>query len=254
MENHRSQSGKVIAVTGSNRGIGASVAEELASRGFTVACLTRKGIVPVIDNDGRSDAMNRLTGIRCDVTDSESIKTAFQQIRELDQQLYGVVNCAGVISSGPSKEYAISDFEDILKTNVIGTFSVCQAAYPILEEYGSGLIVNIGSFWDQMGVKRYTAYCASKAAVGALTRCLGVEWARKGIRVIDVAPGYVETEMTADNLQTEAMQKFLESRLPGGRVARPDEIARVIAGLFVEDVEFLNATTIYIDGGQGAAM
>jgi len=243
----------VVAVTGANRGIGAAIAGELLERGFTVACLTRQGIAPA-PPAGAEERAARLAGIRCDVTDRRSIDSAFEAIARLPGELAGVVNCAGISGGGPSHEFDAGEFESIMRTNVTGTFEVCQAAYPLLAERGGGLIVNIGSFWDQMGVKRYAAYCASKAAVGALTRCLGVEWARKGIRVIDVAPGYVETEMTAEGLQSEATQKFLASRLPGGRVGRPDEIARVVASLFTEDVGFLNATTIYVDGGQGPAM
>jgi NAD(P)-dependent dehydrogenase (short-subunit alcohol dehydrogenase family) len=208
-------------VTGANRGIGAAIATELASRGFSVACLTRSGAVPELTARIHQRVANRLVGLHCDVTDTQSIATAFAAIAELPDELCGVVNCAGIISGGPSHEFDITEFEAILQTNVTGTFKVCQAAYPALARRGSGLIVNIGSFWDQMGVKWYAAYCASKAAVGALTRCLGVEWAKKGIRVIDVAPGYIETEMTSAGLNSEATRKFLESRLPGGRVGRP---------------------------------
>lgn len=255
MTNKRGEQGGpgVVAVTGANRGIGAAIAGELLGRGFTVACLTRKGIAPVPPGGGE-EPPGGLVGIRCDVTERESIDSAFETVAELPGQLVGVVNCAGISSGGPSHEFDAGEFESIMRTNVTGTFQVCQAAYPLLADRGRGLIVNIGSFWDRMGVKRYAAYCASKAAVGALTRCLGVEWARKGIRVIDVAPGYIETEMTAEGLQDEATQKFLESRLPAGRVGRPDEVARVIASLFTDDVAFLNATTIYVDGGQGPAM
>jgi len=248
----------MIAVTGANRGIGAAIAKELANRGFTVACLTRKGIVPETSGGENRNLSKSLVGIRCDVTDTDSIAAAFAAIEDLrdekHDELCGVVNCAGIISSGPSLEFETREFERIMQTNVTGTFNICKAAFPLLRKQCRGLIVNIGSFWDQMGVKRYAAYCASKAAVAALTRCLGVEWAKNGIQVVDVAPGYIETEMTAAGLNQEATQKFLASRLPGGRVGRPDEIARVVASLFCENVEFLNATTIYVDGGQGPAM
>lgn len=253
MTEPKEKHGTIIAVTGANRGIGAAIAIELAGRGYTVACLTRQGIGPkALEADAA--ASSRLVGIRCDVADPVSIRGAVERINALPGRLRGLVNCAGVIQGGPSQTFALADFEATMKTNVVGTFSMCQAVYQPLVDQGGGLIVNIGSFWDQMGVKWYAAYCASKAAVGALTRCLGVEWGKKGIRVVTVAPGYIETEMTAKDLQTEATRKFLESRLPLGRVGQPQEVAAVIAALFDADVGYLTATTIYVDGGQGAAM
>ncbi|OGT76088.1 MAG: hypothetical protein A3I78_10930 [Gammaproteobacteria bacterium RIFCSPLOWO2_02_FULL_56_15] len=246
----------VIAVTGASQGIGAAIALELARRGFTVACLSRRGTTPAVKDPDRSSIGKRLRGIVCDVTEEPSVRSAIEAAADSSSGLRGVVNSAGIVIGGPSSEYALSDFEAVLRINVLGTFSVCQAAYPWLVKHGGGLIVNIGSFWDQMGIKHYAAYCASKAGVAALTRCLGVEWAREGIRVLDVAPGFLESAMDTGALAiaAERQAKFLESRLPGGRKGRLDEIARVVAGLYYEDVGFLNATTIYVDGGQGPAM
>ena len=244
----------IIAVTGANRGIGAAIAVELAGRGYTVACLTRQGIAPKTPEAEGVATSSRLFGIRCDVTDPASIQAAVGDIVAMPGRLWGLVNCAGIIKGGPSQSFTVADFEATMKTNVVGAFSMCQAVYQPLADQGGGLIINIGSFWDQMGVKWYAAYCASKAAVGALTRCLGVEWGKKGIRVVTVAPGYIETEMTAKDLQSETTRKFLESRLPLGRVGQPREVAAVIAALFDADVGYLTATTIYVDGGQGAAM
>ena len=245
----------VIAVTGGGRGIGAAIALELARRGFTVACLSRSGRVPeVLDPDGTA-ILEHLRGIVCDVTDARSVKAAIGAAAA-DEGLRGVVNSAGIVIGGPSKEYALTDFEAVLRTNVVGVFSVCQAAYSYLAQNGGGLIVNIGSFWDQMGIKNYAAYCASKAGIASLTRCLGVEWAKQGIRVLNIAPGFLETPMDTgtEAIDQDRQAKFLESRLPGGRKGTLAEIARVVAGLYTEDVEFLNATTIYVDGGQGPAM
>ncbi len=240
-----------IAVTGANRGIGAAVARELAGRGYTVACFTRQGVIPEYDN---KDTASRLTGIRCDVTDPDSIKAAFASLSDLPQPLRGVVNCAGTNMAAKASEMPLADFEAIIKTNLTGTFAVCQAAHPILAAQKRGLIVNIGSHWDSMGARNFSAYCASKAGVAALTRCLGVEWGRDGIQVVGIGPGFIETDMTRGDLAKESTQNFLKTRLPLGRVGQPEEIARVIAGLFAEDVAFLTATTIYIDGGQGPAL
>lgn len=245
--------GRVVAVTGANRGLGAAIARELACRGFAVACLTRSGTTPAVDEDFPQDARARLRAFSCDVTDQESIRAAIAGADALGQGLFGIVNNAGTAKGGASDSFSLADFEDVLRTNVLGVFAVCQAAYPYLLERGSGLIVNIGSFWDRIGGKAYAAYCASKAAVGAVSRSLAVEWAKKGIRVLDVAPGYVETDMTAAHLQRGALQAHLQQRIPRGYVGQPEEIARLIGALFAEDIAYLTGTTIYVDGGQGIA-
>ena len=101
-------------------------------------------------------------------------------------------------------------------------------------------------------VREISKACASKAAVGAITRCLAVEWAAKGIRVLDVAPGYIETELNAESMKGP-LRAFLESRIPGKRPGTAAEVARLVASLFAEDNAFLTGETIYLDGGQGMA-
>ena len=127
-----------------------------------------------------------------------------------------------------------------------------RSIYPHLVKAGGGLIVNIGSFFDKVGVKRNVAYCASKAAVGAITRCLAVEWASKNIRVLNVAPGYIETDLNRDAFKGP-LREFLAKRIPGGKHGSPEDIAKLVAALFDEDIPFLTGETIYIDGGQGMA-
>jgi NAD(P)-dependent dehydrogenase (short-subunit alcohol dehydrogenase family) len=126
----------------------------------------------------------------------------------------------------------------------------CREAYPHLAKAG-GSIINIGSFFDRMGVPNNLAYCASKAAVGAITRCLAVEWAKDKIRVIDVAPGYIETDLNREHLARDKVQAWMKSRIPVGRPGTPDEVARLVAALLVEDIPFMTGETIYLDGGHG---
>jgi NAD(P)-dependent dehydrogenase (short-subunit alcohol dehydrogenase family) len=163
----------------------------------------------------------------------------------------GLVNSAGAHSAAPSATLALAEFDRLMQLNATSVLSVIQAVYPHLVAAGSSLVVNIGSFFDKLGVPQNLAYCASKAAVGALTRCLAVEWARDGIRVVNVAPGYIETDLNSDFLARESVRSWLARRVPAGRAGRPDEVARVVAALFVEDIGFLTGETIYLDGGQG---
>lgn len=239
-----------IAVTGASRGIGAAIALELARRGFQVACLTRKGAG--IEGVAVPGALaSRLVNVACDVTDEASVRQAFARLAQSADRIAGLVNNAGVHLDGKSAELQSAVYDQVMDTNARAVFVCCREAYPHLAAAG-GTIVNIGSFFDKLGVKRNLAYCASKAAVGAITRCLAVEWASKGIRVLDVAPGYIETELNAGAMKG-TLRAFLEQRIPAGRPGTAEGVARLVASLFCEDIPFLTGETIYLDGGQGMA-
>ena len=242
---------RVIAVTGASRGIGAAIALELARRNFRVACLSRGGKGP----EGiaiAADLGARLVNRRCDVNDEASVREAFEGVGG-EIGLHGLVNNAGIHLDAPSHEMDTATYERVMRTNATAVFTVCREAYPYLTRAGGGTIVNIGSFFDKIGVKRNLAYCASKAAVGAITRCLAVEWASKGIRVMDVAPGYVVTDLNRGALEQGPVREYIDKRIPGRRPGTPEEIARLVAAVFTEDIAFLTGETIYIDGGQGIA-
>ena len=241
---------RTIAVTGASRGIGATIALELAQRGYTVACFTRKGQGPEIPVP--AELMPRLINVSCDVTDEASVRQALASVTQKTGAIDGIVNNAGIHLDGPSDKLTLDVYNQVMNTNAAAVFTACREVYPHLVKAGGGIIVNIGSFFDKVGVKRNVAYCASKAAVGAITRCLAVEWAGKGIRVLDVAPGYIETDLNRESFKGP-LREFLAKRIPGGRHGTPQDIARLVAAIFDEDLPFLNGETIYIDGGQGMA-
>ncbi len=244
----------IIAVTGASRGIGAAIALELARRGFTAACLSRSGERPVLP-EGEAALAERLPAFRCDVTDEQSVRAALAAVAATGPRFRGLVNNAGFHVQGRSERFDTADFEKLMATNSTAVFVGAREAFTHLAAAGGGLIVNIGSFFDKIGVARNAAYCASKAAVGAITRCLAVEWASSGIQVIDVAPGYIVTDLNRDELAPGTpLAAFLEKRIPGRRPAGPDAVARLVAALFCESIPFLTGETIYLDGGQGIAL
>lgn len=239
----------VIAVTGASRGIGAAIALEVARRGYTVGCLTRSGRAP----EAGPEFAQRLIGVVCDVTDEASIKAALASLVSKCGALNGLVNNAGIHLDGVSHEFATATFEKVMAVNAASVFAACREAYPHLVKSGGGTIVNIGSHYDKMGVKRNLAYCASKAAVGAITRCLAVEWAKLGIRVLDVAPGFIETDLNRELLVKGPLADFLKKRIPSGVTGKTQDVAKLVAAIFSEDIPFLTGETIYIDGGQAIA-
>ena len=227
-----------IVVTGASRGIGAAIATTLEARGFRVAGLSRSG---------HSAAG---TGHVCDVDDEAAIGATIAAIAR-SGPIVGLVNNAGVFEGAPAADLRAADFERTLRTNATSALVAAREVRPHLAGAGGGLIVNIGSFFDKLGVPGSLADCASKAAVGAITRCLAVEWADQGIRVMNVAPGYIETDLNCDFLASERVRAWLAKRIPVGRPGSPDEVARLVAALFCEDIGFLSGETIYVDGGQG---
>jgi NAD(P)-dependent dehydrogenase (short-subunit alcohol dehydrogenase family) len=148
----------------------------------------------------------------------------------------------------------MDDFRKLMDVNAVSVLRACQIVYPHLKESGGGLIVNIGSFYDKLGVKRNVSYCASKAAVGAITRCLAVEWARDNIRVMDVAPGYILTDLNREAMATGPLRTYLEKRIPGKSPGQARDVALMVSMLFHKGAGFLSGETIYIDGAQGVSV
>jgi NAD(P)-dependent dehydrogenase (short-subunit alcohol dehydrogenase family) len=228
-----------IIVTGASRGIGEAIAIELDRRGFRVAGLSRSGTCPVG------------SGVVCDMTDETSIVAAVAKIAA-DGPIIGLVNNAGAHEASPSSGLSLAEFEASMRLNASSVLVACREAHPHLKRSGDALIVNIGSFFDKLAVAENLAYCASKAAVGAMTRCLAAEWAKDGIRVLDVAPGYIETELNREFLSNPKVQGWLARRVPIGRAGAASEVGRLVGALYAERIGFLTGETIYIDGGQGA--
>jgi NAD(P)-dependent dehydrogenase (short-subunit alcohol dehydrogenase family) len=168
-----------IIVTGASRRLRAAIASDLARRGAKVAALSRSG--------------NASTGLRSmarDVSDEAALAAAFDTLSK-DGSIVGIVNNAGQHRAGPSADLKTEDFESLMRLNATSVFVASRLTYPHLVKSGGGMIVNIGSFFDKLGVSENLAYSASKAAVAAITRCLAVEWVsrRATSKPISIANG-----------------------------------------------------------------
>lgn len=226
-----------IIVTGASKGIGAAIAAELDRRGHPVICLSRSGDGSV----GRAMA--------CDVTDEAAVRACFAQVVEIGP-IAGLVNNAGVHIGGPIASLTTESFNKTIALNTTAVMVAAREVYPFLRQTG-GTIVNIGSFFDKLGVPDNLAYCASKAAVAAMTRCMAVEWARDRIRVMNVAPGYIESDLNRDYLTREKVKTWMAQRIPVGGPGAADDVARLVAAIIGEGIGFMTGETIYIDGAQG---
>ena len=230
--------GRVI-VTGASKGLGAATAKALDAAGYEIVGLSRSGECAV----GR--------GVVCDMTDEAAVRAAFAGLAGEPSPVVGLVNNAGAHGQSVSAEIEIADYERVMTLNATAVVVASREAHALLKRGGGGLIVNMGSVFDKLGVREHVAYCASKAAVGAITRCLAVEWAEDGISVINVAPGYIETDFNRAFMRRDSVKRWLERRIPVGRTGTPEEVANLVAALFAMRMPYLTGETVYLDGGHG---
>jgi len=240
-----------IVVTGASRGIGAAISYRLAASGFRVGCLSRSGEMPAIAH-ASADIKAKWFAAKCDVSSENQLKDSLTAVAEhFKQPLIGLVNNAGIHSQGKTELLRADEFRRVMDINALAVLTASQAIYPYLIKRSGGLIVNIGSFFDKLGIKQHLAYCAAKAAVGAMTRCMAVEWASRGIRVLNVAPGYIMTDLNREAMQTGPLAEYLAKRIPNGKPGQADDVAKLVESLFTMDNPFMTGETIYIDGAHG---
>ena len=240
---------RVAVVTGASRGIGSHIVAELTRRGWRVACLSRKGRGPE-DRERPADEAALSLDFPCDSGDDASIAAALKAAHAHFGRVDILVNNAGTHDEGKSADYATEAFEALMRVNSTGVFVACREAYPYLAE-SRGLVVNMGSYYDKLGVRYHAAYCASKAAVAAIGRCLAVEWAKAGVRVVTIAPGFIGTDLNQTHMANDRFRDFITRRIPSGEIGKPKEVAALVAALAGENLHFLNGETIYLDGAQG---
>jgi NAD(P)-dependent dehydrogenase (short-subunit alcohol dehydrogenase family) len=238
-------------VTGASRGIGAAVAQQLADQGWIVHCLSRSGTMPALSG-GKPRSVpgehDRLLAVQIDVTDRAAVEHFFRSTQLRDPAL--LVNCAGIHVEQDALTLTDSDLELVMRLNLTAPIHLSQEFARVVGAEG-GVIANIGSFFEQVGVAGSLAYSASKAALASATRTMAVEWARRKIWVINVAPGYVETDINKEYLNDPAVRRSMASRIPRGGPASAEDVAVLISVLAAPVVASqLTGQTIYPDGGQ----
>ena len=228
---------KQAFITGGARGIGFGIAQALLAAGYsvTVTGLTTEEVaaVPVLPH---------LTAIPLDVSDDGAVRDAVAGFARLD----ALVNCAGMILRG-DQEFTIAGFQKVIDVNLTGTMRMCMAAHPLLVA-SRGAIVNIASVWAFLGGALTPAYTASKGGVVQLTKALAVAWA-PDVRVNAIAPGWIETELTAGARADPVRDAAIIARTPMGRWGKPEDIGGVAAFLCSPEACFITGTVIAADGG-----
>ena len=230
---------KVVLVTGGNRGIGRAIAERFVSTGYTkVAVTARSGEGPA----------GTLT-VRADVTDAASLDAAFTEIEATLGAVEIVVANAGITRDTLLLRMSEQDFDDVVATNLGGTFRVVKRAAKGLLKARWGRVILISSVVGLFGSAGQINYSSSKAALVGFARSLTRELGGRGITANVVAPGFIETDMTAE--LPEATQAEYKKNIPAGRFASADELAGVITWLASDDAAYISGAVIPVDGGLG---
>jgi NAD(P)-dependent dehydrogenase (short-subunit alcohol dehydrogenase family) len=240
--------GRRALVTGAARGIGRAAATALARHGAELV------LVDVLDGEllAAADAVGRLG------TTAEAVRTDLRSDDEVDKlarataALGGVdilVNCAGVQRRVPTVESTVEDLDLLWKVNVRGLYAVTQALLPQLSRKGCGKIINVGSLGSVLGLEKRAAYAATKGAVRQYTQSLAVELGPHGICANVIAPGYIETDMTFDYLNSSDRRQGMLGRIPLGRFGRPADIEGAVVFLAAPASDYITGQVIIVDGG-----
>jgi NAD(P)-dependent dehydrogenase (short-subunit alcohol dehydrogenase family) len=239
--------GKTVLVTGASSGLGRHFARTLAARGATVVAAARR-LDALETLAGEYSGAGQILPLRLDVTDAAGIGQVVDEAEALAGPIEVLVNNAGIAPVRRALDTSVAEFDAIFATNVRGAFFVAQAvARRMSAARIEGRIVNTASVAGMVSMPQLTAYGMSKAAIIHMTRCLAVEWARFGISVNAICPGYVQTELNADFLASEAGQKVVAS-LPRRRVAQAKDLDAVLLMLVDGDgARCVTGTAVPID-------
>lgn len=229
---------RTVLVTGGNRGIGRSIAEEFVKQGHRVAVTARTGEGPP----------GTLTVV-ADVTDAVSLDAAFAEVEEKLGAVEILVANAGITRDTLLMRMSDEQFEEVVNTNLNGVFRVVRRASIGMIKKKYGRIILIGSVVGLLGSAGQINYSSTKAALVGMARSITRELGARNITANVVAPGFIDTDMTA--ALPEDQQADYKKRIPAGRFASPEEVARVVAWMASDDAAYISGAVIPVDGGLG---
>ncbi|MBK1734120.1 beta-ketoacyl-ACP reductase [Halorhodospira abdelmalekii] len=242
--------GRLALVTGGNGDIGTAVCAALASAGYRVVTTC---VDPEAEGIAEWQAQMRQQGhevayVVCNVADHDACVRMAEEVEREHGAVDVLVNLAGITRDTFLHKMKSEDWQAVLDVNLDSVFNVTRQFINGMRERGFGRVVNVASVNGQTGQFGQANYSASKAGMHGFTMALAKEGARKGITANTVSPGYVETSMTG-KIAEEVRQQIV-AQIPAGRMARPDEIARVIAFLAADESAFINGANIPVNGAQ----
>ena len=239
---------KVCLVTGGDRGIGRAIVKALVESGGIVAFdyRTREDLAQELVEEITAQG-GKAKAFQADVTDAETVETMVQSIHDELGPIEILVNNAGVNRDHSFAKMTKEEWEEVISVNLHGTFNVTKAVLPNLIEAGWGRVINISSIVGQRGNFGQANYAASKAGLLGMTKALALELAGKGVTVNAVAPGFIETDMTAGI--PEEVTKKIHATIPVRRYGKPEEVAPAVVFLASEEASYITGHVLSVNGG-----
>lgn len=231
-------SSRTVLVTGGNRGIGFAIAEEFLAKGYKVAVTARSG-------SGPEGALT----VRADVTDGASLDSALAEVEEKLGPIEILVANAGITKDTLLMRMSDEEFEDVVNTNLSGVFRVLRRVIKSMLKAKFGRVILIGSVVGLLGSPGQVNYAATKSALVGIARSVTRELGGKNITANVVAPGFIDTDMTAS--LSEELAANYKARIPAGRFASPAEVASVVRWLASDEAAYISGAVIPVDGGLG---
>ena len=241
-------SGQVAIVTGASQGLGKAIAIELGRNGAKVACLARNAEKLAETVSAITAAGGTAEAFACDVKDRASVDGVIEAVTTNWERLDIMVNNAGVTRDTLLPIMSDDDWDEVILTNLRGSFLFCRAAAKLMMRQRYGRIINISSVSGLMGNAGQTNYSASKAGLIGLTRSLSRELAKRNVTVNAVAPGFIESEMTkalGDSILDE-----VKKRIPAARVGKPEDVAAAVLFLSSRAASYVTGHVLTVDGGM----
>jgi 3-oxoacyl-[acyl-carrier protein] reductase len=229
---------RTVLVTGGNRGIGRAIAEEFIANGHRVAVTVRSG-------EGPAGSLS----VKADVTDAVGLDAAFAEVEEKLGPIEVLVANAGITRDTLLMRMTDEEFEEVVNTNLNGVFRVLKRATKGMIKAKFGRVILIGSVVGLLGSAGQVNYSSTKSALVGMARSVTRELGGRGITANVVAPGFIDTDMTAE--LPEAQQDEYKKRIPAGRFAAPSEVAKVVSWLAGDDAGYISGAVIPVDGGLG---
>jgi NAD(P)-dependent dehydrogenase (short-subunit alcohol dehydrogenase family) len=243
---------KTVIVTGGSKGIGKATCLAFAKKGYNVVVSARSESSELLKEI--KELGGECTFIKTDVSKEEDIINLINETVKKYGKLDIMINNAGIVGrlDVPLAETTTKNLEDVLQTNVMGTYWGMKYAIQAMLKTGGGNIVNLSSISGLKGVPFGAHYCASKHAVIGLSKSTAIEYAAKGIRINVVAPGPIRTDMHNNILEQGVTEEMLTSSNPMGKIGEAGDIAKSILFLSSDDVPFMTGTVLSVDGGYTA--
>ena len=248
----RTLEGKTALVTGASRGLGKAIALALAEAGARLVLVARdEALLEKTAELARANSVEVLVS-RTDVTQEQEIAELKQKVTGRFGTIQILVNNAGMNIRKPGTDFTLSEWRQVLDTNLTSAFLMCRDFVPLMKGNGYGRILNLTSIMSHIALPGRTAYCASKAGLLGFTRALALELAPEKITVNGISPGPFATEINTPVLQNPELNQQFVSSIPLGRWGQVEEVGKLAVYLCSEDAGFITGTDMLIDGGWTA--